>query len=53
MTFRAHDVAGVGHLLQRGATRYLCSRMPIAERFAWPVKSHCPWCVAELERPSR
>jgi len=49
MVWRAHDVLGVGHLLARGAPRYLCNRMPVAERYAWPVKSRCLWCVKALE----
>lgn len=42
---------GVGHLLPRtpGYTRYLCNRMPVADRFAWPVRSRCERCVAVLE----
>lgn len=53
MTWRAHDAAGLGHLLPRGGLRYLCNAMPIAERFAWPVLERCPECVAVLNAPSR
>lgn len=52
MVWRAHDVLGVGHLLPKtpaAVQRYLCGRMPVAERYAWPMKSRCPWCVAALE----
>lgn len=52
MVWRAHDVLGVGHLLPHTPLpnpRYLCGRLPVAERFAWPVKSRCEWCVKTLE----
>lgn len=50
MVFRAGR-DGVGHLLPRSVAyrRYLCNRMPIAERYAWPTTSHCPECVRRLE----
>ena len=46
---------GIGHALPYHAprghppTRYLCNGMVIAERYAWPVKSKCPTCVAAVE----
>jgi len=42
---------GIGHALPKGPSysRYLCNRMPIAERFAWPIVAKCEWCVAKLE----
>ena len=42
----------VGHLLPRSPVavrRYLCDRMPRAERFAWPIRSRCGECVRVLE----
>jgi hypothetical protein len=47
---------GVGHLLPRqtaAVRRYLCNRMPIAERYAWPMTSRCEWCVAKLTEGGR
>lgn len=40
----------IGHLLPRAAgyTRYLCNRMPISDRFAWPMLTRCPECVRLL-----
>jgi hypothetical protein len=49
LVWRAHDKAGIAHALPKnviGTTRYLCGRMPIAERFAWPARERCATCVA-------
>lgn len=40
---------GVAHALPKQGTRYLCNRMPIPDRFAWPPVTRCGWCVAKLE----
>lgn len=52
MRWQARDREGVGHLLPRtnaAVSRYLCNRMPVNDRFAWPVLSRCPECVRLLE----
>lgn len=42
---------GIGHLLPKSVAyvRYLCNRIPIPDRFAWPRTSDCAHCVAVLE----
>jgi hypothetical protein len=52
MRWQARDREGVGHLLPRSPAvvlRYLCNRMPVNDRFAWPMLSRCPECVRRLE----
>lgn len=53
MTWRAHDSAGLGHLLPVSATRYLCDERALPERHAWPVLRRCQRCVEVLQAPSR
>lgn len=41
---------GEGHAIAKRATRTLCNRVPVLERLAWPERSRCAACGAELAR---
>lgn len=47
----APAVDGTGHLYSSGQLRAACGALPVEEKFAYPVRSHCEPCVLSTEPP--